>query len=212
MLELRQLRSKTLLGDRFDPAAAAAALADFTQRANPDSLLRVGTRPVVVVFGMWDLNRSEWDAFRAASSGLDPFIIGDRSDPAFRVDGLYQYDPNLHSISGLEAQYDDALDRARLEPAVDPSRRQLLWAATVSPGFDNRASNLLLDRRYTDRAHGWRYDETWRVALGSHPEWVFVTSWNEWYEQTHISPGRTTGPAALEQTALWTDRFRASAG
>lgn len=210
LLELRRLRTQALLGDRFDPAKAAQALADFLRRVPAANRLEVGGRPVVVTFGMWDLNSAEWAAFRAAVAHLDPFIIGDRDDPTLDTEGLYDYDPNPYSIGELESRYGKSLDRARLQPALDPTRRQLLWAATASPGFDNGGSHLLLGRRSTDRAGGWRYDETWRVALASRPEWVFVTSWNEWYEQTHISPGRSTGRAALDQTAIWTERLHSS--
>lgn len=210
LLELRRLRTQALLGDRFDPAKAAQALTDFFRRVPAATRLEVGGRPVVVAFGMWDLNSAEWAAFRAAVAHLDPFVIGDRDDQALPTEGLYHYDPNPHSIGELESRYDTSLDRARLQPALDPARPQLLWAATASPGFDNSGSHLLLGRRRTDRAGGWRYDETWRVALASRPEWVFVTSWNEWYEQTHISPGRSTGRAALDQTATWTERFHSS--
>lgn len=212
LLELRALRAKTLLGDHFDPAAAATALMDFERRVPAGSRLQVAGRPVVVAFGMWDLQPSEWAAFTARLGDLRPFIIGDRDEAAFAIDGLYQYDPNGRSIGQLEYDDEQSLDRARLQPALDPAQRRLLWAATVSPGLDNGASTLLLDRRFTDRAGGWRYDQTWRVALESQPEWVFVTSWNEWYEQTHISPGRTTGRAALDQTARWTQLFHASPG
>ena len=210
LLELRAMRTKTLLDDHFDPAAAAAALIDFERRVPVTSRLRVGDRPVVVAFGMWDLTPSEWAAFLAHLGDMRPFIIGDRDDAAFAIDGLYQYDPNGRDLDQLHRDYQRALDRARLEPELDPTQRRLLWAATVSPGFDNSGSTLLLDRRVTDRAGGWRYDQTWRIALRSQPEWVFVTSWNEWYEQTHIAPGILTGTRALTQTAFWTSRFRSS--
>lgn len=212
LLELRALRTKTLLGDHFDPAVAARALLDFERRVPASSHLQVDGRPVVVVFGMWDLQPSEWTAFLAGLGELRPFIIGDRDEPAFAIDGVYQYDPNGRSIDQLDNDYEHAVNRARLQPAIDPTQRRLLWAATVSPGLDTGASSLLLNRRFTDRAGGWRYDETWRVALASQPEWVFVTSWNEWYEQTHISPGRTTGRAALDQTARWTQLLHSSPG
>lgn len=212
VLELRALRTKTLLGDTFDPATAAAALLDFERHVPAGSRLELAGRPVVVAFGMWDLKPEEWAAFLARLGDLQPFIIGDRDEPAFAVDGVYQYDPNGRSVDQLEHDYARAVDRARLQPALDPTQRRLLWAATVSPGLDTGASSLLIDRRFTDRSGGWRYDQTWRVALGSQPEWVFVTSWNEWYEQTHISPGRVTGRAALDQTARWTQMFHASPG
>ena len=211
-LELRTFVRDTLLGSRFDVAAAAEAVRDFFRRVPASSTLTVDGRPVVVAFGMWDLDADEWRSLRQELADLDLFVVGDRLEPGFAVDGHYRYDPNSSSIDELDERNQVALDRTKLESMVDPDARRHLWAATASPGFDNRASTLLLGRQFTARADGWRYDQTWRVALRSSPDWVFVTSWNEWYEQTHVSPGRRTGRVALDQTAAWSRRFAATAG
>lgn len=209
LLELRAMSTPTLLGRRFDPGVAADAARDFLRRVDDTTELRVGGRPVLVTFGMWDLTAAQWDDFRRRVADLNPFIVGDRAASGFSIDGYYHYDPNHVSIDDLEARYETSVDHTRLAPALVPGRRQLLWAATASPGYDTRSWTLLFGR-YTDRADGWRYDQTWRAALRTDPDWVFVTSWNEWYEQTHISPGTTTGRRALEQTANWSTRFAAA--
>ena len=206
LLELQAMTSETLLTESFDPERAAADVRDFFGRVDDGSVLRVDGRPVVVTHGMWELTPEEWARFRAATVDLDLFVVGDYLDPLLPVDGIHLYDPNSRTIPELAETYDGFVDRARLAPSLDPGRPQLLWAATVSPGFDNRASRLL-GRQFTDREEGRRYDETWKVAVESAPEWVFVTSWNEWYEQTHIQPGTRTGGRALEQTSMWSDRF-----
>lgn len=208
LLELRAMSQPTLLGRQFDAGVAAAAAREFLQRVDASSQLRVDGRPVLVTFGMWDLTEAQWDEFRGLVADLDPFIIGDRAAAGFPIDGYYHYDPNHSSTDDLASTYETSVDHARLAPAVTPGRPQLLWAATVSPGYDTRAWTLLFGR-HTDRAGGQRYDDTWRVALRTEPDWVFVTSWNEWYEQTHIAPGTSTGRRALEQTETWSTRFEA---
>ena len=205
LAELRTFTRSTLLGTQPDPAAAADAVRAFLAISGPMSVLRVGDRPVVVVFGMWGYDASDWQLFHDRLADLDPFVIGDRIDPGLPVDGYYLYDPNAYSADELGPVYDQAVDRTRLDAVVDPDGHQRLWAATVSPGLDTRQALLL--GRYRDRADGRRYDQTWDVALSRDPEWVFVTSWNEWYEQTQISPGSTTGRQALDQTAEWDARF-----
>jgi len=37
-----------------------------------------------------------------------------------------------------------------------------------------------------DRQGGRRYDDTWAAALSGAPDWVVVTSWNEWFEGTSV--------------------------
>lgn len=209
LLEMRTWVSTGLAGrTRFDAVQAAAATRSYFSRAPAGTLLRVGTRPVLMVFGMWDASSAEWNAFRTLIADLNPFIIGDRTSSDYPVDGFYNYDPNNRTLAGLEARNDDSVNTTRLRTVLDPTVPQLLWAATASPGFDNRASAPLLEGRWTDRAGGQRYDQTWALALDSQPDWVLITSWNEWYEQTHIAPGTLTGTTALTQTARWTSQYR----
>lgn len=208
VLELRAFREPTLLlGDRFDPATAARATRDWFDLAAGAPSLEVDGRRVAFTFGLWDLSSEEWAAYRAQVADLDLFVVGDRQDPAHPVDGVYDYDPNGTSRAELEARAARAVDEARLRPLVDPSRSHQLWAATVSPGLDTRHTQPVWSARHTPRAGGARYDLTWDVALRAAPDWVLITSWNEWYEQTHIAPGTTTGRRALEQTARWSERF-----
>lgn len=210
LLELRQLRRRTIIGtDVFDASTVAAATRDWFNRTPPASALTVGGKRVVALFGMWDLTAEQWAEYRGMVAELNLFFIGDRADPAIAVDGTYHYDPNPYTLAELDQLYDHTVDGARLLPALDPSQRQLLWAATVSPGFDTTiaAGMLSTNRRITARNNGRRYDDTWRVALDSAPEWVFVTSWNEWFEQTHIAAGNLTGTRALQQTASWSAGF-----
>lgn len=209
VIELRAFRDPNLLlGTRFSPAAAAAATHDFFDLAPPSSTLEVDGRRVAFVFGLWDLSPDEWQAYLAGIADLGLFVIGDRAAGSHPVQGTYDYDPNGLDRSELERRARVAVDQNRLRPIIDPSKPTRLWAATVSPGLDTRSSNLLrLGGRQTSRDGGARYDLTWDVALRAQPDWVLITSWNEWYEQTHVAPGSTTGRRALDQTARWTERF-----
>lgn len=210
LIELRALSRPTLLGRRFDPAVAAAATRDFLARVPDSSRLEVDGRPVVLAFGMWDLSAQEWAAYRAQVADLDPFVVGDRATAEHPVDGFYEYDPNRYGADQLAARARAAVDQTRMRPLVDPTVPKRLWAATVSPGLDTTASQLLWNARRTPRDGGARYDMTWQVALGAEPDWVLVTSWNEWFEQTHVAAGTRTGILALEQTARWAQRFAAT--
>ena len=206
VIELLGLSSEGMLGgETLDVGAAAAATRDFLARVPAHARLAVDGRPVVVVFGMWKLEAHEWQAYLAQLGDLDPFVVGDRADPSFAVDGLYEYEINGWSRAELTERYDRYVDTARYAPALEPGDDRLLWAATVSPGHDSRRDRGLLAGEYTARAGGARYDLSWEVATASAPDWIFITSWNEWFEQTHIAPGTETGRRALDQTAAWTN-------
>jgi hypothetical protein len=61
-----------------------------------------------------------------------------------------------------------------------------------------------------DRLNGSIYDEQWRTAIDTGADWVVVTTWNEWYENTQIEPGERYGSAYLERTRAWVDAFKTS--
>ena len=59
---------------------------------------------------------------------------------------------------------------------------------TIIPGFDDRKLGRPAPRPTTDR-HG---DETLRIlfteAVAANPDWILITSWNEWHEGSEIEP------------------------
>jgi len=65
--------------------------------------------------------------------------------------------------------------------------RAAVDAATVSPGYDDS----LLQRETTSvvsRLKGGLYEAQWQAAVAAQPDWILVTSWNEFWENTHIEP------------------------
>ena len=66
-------------------------------------------------------------------------------------------------------------------------KRGKLWAATVVPGHDNylvAGTNRLLEPRQDGRY----YLDSRNIALNSNPDWILITSWNEWFENIQIEP------------------------
>ncbi|MEW6368282.1 MAG: glycoside hydrolase family 99-like domain-containing protein [Acidobacteriota bacterium] len=90
-----------------------------------------------------------------------------------------------------------------------PERR--IWAATVQPSYHDH----LIPGRSTPilgRANGEFYRATFDVATDSGPDWLFITSWNEWWEHTYIEPSRKCGRTCLELTrdlsSAWKEAVR----
>jgi hypothetical protein len=81
--------------------------------------------------------------------------------------------------------------------------RGMVWAPSLGPGYiDDRAvpGNTTPT---LERANGTTYDEEWAYALASGngdapPDWVSITSFNEWHEGTMIEPATATAPGSLE--------------
>ncbi|MCI0477498.1 MAG: SH3 domain-containing protein [Anaerolineales bacterium] len=84
-----------------------------------------------------------------------------------------------------------------------------IWVATVNPGADNRKVPTQPEKVVRDREGGNYYRETWRAAFSTYPDWIMVTSWNEWPEGTMIEPSVTYGNLYLDITREFAAQFKA---
>ena len=90
-----------------------------------------------------------------------------------------------------------------------------LWLATISPGWDDLRANCIPDVRVPntlhrlDRAGGAIYEATFQAALVSNPDWLIVSSFNEWVEGSYIEPSVQYGDTYLQMTKEYVERFRA---
>ena len=61
--------------------------------------------------------------------------------------------------------------------------------ATVIPGWDDtKLVERVYDRRPTDRRDGSTYRALWEKAIAANVDWVLITSWNEWFENSIMEP------------------------
>jgi glycoprotein endo-alpha-1,2-mannosidase len=195
-----------------DPALVRDWLSQAVERADSPAFLREGDVPVVFVWQTDRLAASTWKAIldELAAAGKPVRLVGDGDDAAHGgvTWGSYRYDANrpLDQL-GTDNQYAALGVRARAASGATGTR---LYAATVSPGYeDRRLTGLLLNR--VDRGrNGERYVGTWDAAELADPDWILVTSWNEWYEGTSIEPSRRYGDRALRQTRDRAGAWRSS--
>lgn len=196
MLDFAILQYRTgLEADGLD-----AILAEMARHANRPSQLEVGGQPVVFLYSSWLVDQSQWSAALTrlqTRTGLRPFVIDD-SD-AMPGPGQYSYGSNnMTDEPGLQRWAKDRLMTLQERPGLY-GQAGPLWVAPVSPGYDDRRLNRY-PALYVDRNNGVRYEQSWNAALASLPDWILVSTWNEYYEQTHVMPGSTTGYRALDQT------------
>lgn len=192
----------------------------LTVRAAHPAYYHMNGLPVVAMYNTESTDPAAWQDIldEAGSKGLNAVFIGDSYDPArFSLfDGLHQYvnfgEPD---ISG---RY-HTLERGALFTSVfGPDGRSHFWAATVTPGFDNTpiyngrsALNPGMqkgDILTLDRAGGQTYRDAWDLALHSGAEWVIITSWNEWQENTHIEPSQMYGDYYLQLTREYISKWK----
>jgi hypothetical protein len=82
-----------------------------------------------------------------------------------------------------------------------------VYVATVMPGYDDRSTGRG-NAFAIGRENGAYYERSWQAAIGSAPDWIIITSFNEWPEGTYIEPSRAHGARFLELTGAWAAAFR----
>ncbi len=85
------------------------------------------------------------------------------------------------------------------------------WVATVMPGYNDvriRPGGGFAK----DREGGNYFVRSWQAAMASNPDWIIITSFNEWPEGSYIEPSAAFGRQYLDLSAAWSGQFKAGGG
>jgi len=52
------------------------------------------------------------------------------------------------------------------------------------------------------------YQDLWQKAIAAQPDWILITSFNEWHEGSEIEPSKENGRLCVEITKEWVKRFK----
>jgi hypothetical protein len=177
--------------------------------------MKVDGKPVIVIYGRvmsqvkeaCDDDVAEWKAIRQylESKGHDLFLVGDSLEPTYAacMDALHTYNPIGRTTRGIDLGplYKEAADAMHAENKI--------FAATVVPGFDHDKVRWGSGQRLIEpRRDGGYYIDSWDTALSCDPDWIFVTSWNEWYEASQIEPSVEYGHDYITLTRQQVRRFK----
>ncbi len=136
---------------------------------------------------------------------------GFQASYAYLFDGLHTYDPASFSPGAYYLRTDNLDDvrawasRYYADGAKLARHRSRITCAVVNPGYDAR--NAYKINYHSDRRDGQTYRTMWEEALKANPDWVTITSWNEWLEGTEIEPSLELGDQYLRITAEYSRRF-----
>ncbi len=212
--------------DEFYPnrATMVQALRYFLDvHASHPAYLRIDGKPVILiwhpigVFGsngqrIEQKNGTTVDAWASLLGEVDPqhralwIAEGDFFDLLRVFDGIFPYSV---AWSPDPANQLASYGQTVRQRAVSLGSRKI-WAASAMPGYDDtriprRASTFAVPRQ-----DGAYYEKTFQGAIASKPDWVVITSFNEWLEGTQIEPSATYGDTYLDLTRMFVSRFKAA--
>lgn len=151
--------------------------------------------PVIFIWATGRIPAERWKTILATvrQNAGNAWFIGMGCDSADMevFDGMHDYTVNQ---AADVASYEKRCGKKTSSHfMLSDSHKRKLWVATAMPGYDdtaivNRATHLVVARN-----NGSYYQTTLNAAIGSTPDWLVVTSWNEWAENTHIEPSVNYG-------------------
>jgi hypothetical protein len=122
---------------------------------------------------------------------------------SYQLDGFpFEYEKNLANNFGDFRPWVAAYFQRGMKIARQRSR---IFCVMVGPGFDARKA-YKIDYQ-TERLDGQTYHAMWEEAIKSNPDWVTISTWNEWPEGTEIEPSLELGDKYLNITAEYAKPF-----
>ncbi len=201
---------ETLTGDPPVPRPESEIISwlrYFIQTYGKDKrFMQFNGKPVIFVWAAATLPTSVWErVFKTIrNEGYDAFFIADSLDlnylPIF--DGLHSYGPT--KTDEIFQQVSDAI---KTYGWLENKPQLKIWCGTAQPGYDD---TVLPGRQgfTTDRDNGRTYIETFKSAINTQPDWLLISTFNEWWENTHIEPSQSYGDLYIELTAEYTDIYK----
>lgn len=188
----------------------------FKSHYQHPAYMKINGKPVIQLYAVNKLPISDWEEIIATlkSEGfVGVFLTDSGTGDLSLFQGFYYYATN--GISDLGKTYASSSQFINYYAVLSEVLEQKLWIATVQPGFDN--SPITNDPvtpifgqppEIIDRENGDFYRHTWEAAISSDPVWIFITTWNEWQENTCIEPSQSYGDYYLQLTAEYVDKWK----
>ncbi|MBI3740830.1 MAG: glycoside hydrolase family 99-like domain-containing protein [Chloroflexi bacterium] len=170
---------------------------------NHPAYLRVDGKPVIFFYHQTIYSVDDWAIIRAQVDPNHQFIW-----IAEGIDETYQRVFDGHHLYSIGWAKNVAAELNKWPRRVKKFGAEKYWVATVMPGNDDTRTHRA-DSYVRERENGNFYRETWDAALSTYPDWVIITSWNEWVEGTMIEPSVTYGDLYLEITREFSAKFKA---
>jgi hypothetical protein len=169
--------------------------------------LKVDGRPVILAYVWGFAGNAVWSSVRERlnAGGRQPLLVADSTNPADLVlaDGLSTYSGTLFAPD-VRTLMRDTVSATRLYHLLGANwGSPRIAVATVMPGYDE---TRLVGRsgRSVSRESGDFYDRQWQAALASGADWVVISTWNEWAENTQVEAGQRFGSLYVLRTRFWT--------
>ena len=123
-------------------------------------------------------------------------------------DGLHLFSAAYWGIQNGDITAVDQGFRAKIDAYNLANHTQKIWAAGVLPGYNDTRVPGRTGTYIIPRNNGATYHESWAGAIASNPDWITITTFNEWFEGAMIEPSVTYGNLYLNLTQQLIKQWR----
>jgi len=122
-------------------------------------------------------------------------------------DGIHLFSAGYWGIQHGDMPQVDQGFRSQISAYNTAHGTQKIWAAGVLPGYNDTLVPGRTGTFIVPRNNGTTYQQSWAGALSSQPDWITITSFNEWFEGSMIEPSVTYGNLYLNETAQYAKQW-----
>lgn len=122
-------------------------------------------------------------------------------------DGIHLFSGGYWGIQNNDMTAVDRGFRAKIDAYNNTHHTNKIWAAGVIPGYDDTRIPGRSGTYVVPRNNGATYATSWSAAIASNPDWITITSFNEWFEGAMIEPSVTYGTQYLTLTRQYTTQW-----
>jgi Glycosyl hydrolase family 99 len=123
-------------------------------------------------------------------------------------DGIHLFSGGYWGIQNKDMNQVDQGFRAQISAYNQTHKTQKIWAAGVVPGFNDAKVPGRTNHVIVARNNGASYRTSWTGALSSNPDWITITSFNEWFEGSMIEPSVTFHDLYMNITQQYIKQWR----
>ena len=206
---------ETVPDPKTPQAAADDILRILDKYAAHSSYLKANGRPVVFIYGraMEEIGLYGWHQTgqilnEKYHDGVA--LIGDRmSDGAACIfDGIHTYN-TCGQLHGKSAEQISVWCKTQYAKWVGHARQNnRISTLTIIPGYDD--TKIRKPGLNTGRLDGQLYQLQWQNAIIAMPDWILITSFNEWHEGSEIEPSMEYKDRYLKLTRQYAGQFKTS--
>jgi len=177
------------------------------------AFLKLDGKPVLFVYGrvMNQIPMNAWPEIIAQVQrryAKDFLLIADGYQESYvrLFDGIHTYNI-CNWVQGKQPDELQELSEDSFNRAVKIAKNQAkISCITVIPGYDD--TKIRTPGIKAERLAGKTYRVLWEEAIAADPDWILITSWNEWHEGSEIEPSLEYGDQYIRMTAAYSKLFK----